>query len=104
MAKTAVSRKRNAKTGSRENGRRAGMTRQEREILEKFFQDVDMGLLAGQFEVRKGQVYSVSPLLGERKGFPSYETAYILESLKRTDLSPARHLQWRSGRVSMPPQ
>ena len=115
MAKAAVSRKKAAKAGGRESGRRAGMTRQDREILGEFFQDVHMGLSVDQFEVRKGQVYSVSPLLGERKGIPFLRNGLYLGELKKDRFEPSQafavalrkreyvstvNLNWTDSRVS----
>lgn len=62
----------------------------ERKVLEDFFKDVTMDIDLNYVEVRKGQVYYVSELLGERRGITFLRNGLYLGELKKDRFEPSQ--------------
>ncbi len=70
----------------------AKLSKPDRKALEAFFADVTMNIDWNYVEIRKGQVYYVPEMLGERKGIPFLRNGLYLGEMKKDRFEPSQSL------------
>ena len=66
------------------------ISKADRTILNDFLKDISMDMDMNYVEVRKGQVYYVPELLGERKGLTFLRNGLYLGELKKDRFEPSQ--------------